>query len=422
MPTQPGNAQPQATQRQWTIMVYLAGDNDLEAFGRKDLAEMKVIGSTDAVAVVAQFDCMADSITRRYYLTRDRPLQEDCIAQLPEVNTGDPAALVDFVLWAARAYPAKRYALILWNHGAGWKDDDIYQVVQRQGATAQITRAQVRSLGTQRTRRALFATTLEKLVREAVQTERAILFDDSSADFLDNQEMRAVLQRIVQELGRPLDLVGCDACLMNMLEVAYQMRDLCHILVGSQEVEPGDGWPYDRLLAPLRENPALEPGELGRLIVQSYIDHYRTHHPDTAVTQSALNLAAVEPLADCVSALGSALQAALAAPAGLGRLFAALRSAQTFTDRDYIDLVHLCRLLTTDDQDEISRLAGQVASACALGGPLVAAEAHHGAAVANAGGLSIYLPVRTLSPLYRHLEFAQRHTWDEFLETLVNPR
>ena len=39
-------------------------------------------------------------------------------------------------------------------------------------------------------------------------------------------------KRAYAQLGRPVDLVGMDACLMTMLEVAYQIKDHARILVG----------------------------------------------------------------------------------------------------------------------------------------------------------------------------------------------
>ncbi len=42
------------------------------------------------------------------------------VEEIPEVNTGDPAALVDFTTWAMTSYPAERYALIIWDHGGSW--------------------------------------------------------------------------------------------------------------------------------------------------------------------------------------------------------------------------------------------------------------------------------------------------------------
>ena len=76
----------------WTVMVWMAGDNDLESFGDQDLAEMKRVGSTDDVNVVVQFD----SMQRRSHAPLPRQAERRCSTptssqELGETNTGDPA-------------------------------------------------------------------------------------------------------------------------------------------------------------------------------------------------------------------------------------------------------------------------------------------------------------------------------------------
>jgi len=86
---------------EWTFMVYMAGDNgkvfadgkrlmdDLEQYGWNNLAEMAAVGSTDKVAIVAQYDTLNANGTSRFYIdTSSRTGQ--LIATLPPVNTGDP--------------------------------------------------------------------------------------------------------------------------------------------------------------------------------------------------------------------------------------------------------------------------------------------------------------------------------------------
>ena len=109
------------------------------------------------------------------------------------------------------------------------------------------SRRELVSRATPRLRRTLFHTTRERLLQLDPQ-RRGIAYDDRSGDCLDNQELKRVLSAAHHLLGRKVDLVGMDACLMTMLEVAYQIRDHAQILVGSEEVEPGDGWPYDAVL------------------------------------------------------------------------------------------------------------------------------------------------------------------------------
>jgi len=131
--------------KRWTVMVYLAGDNNLDRAGVADLAEMKRVGSTHDVSVVAQFDRAGrKGLTNRYFLRKGTPLAEDVVTALGETNTGDPAVLRDFVAWAARDHPAEHYMLVIWNHGAGWDDANLYEGDYFGGAAPPVVRKGVR--------------------------------------------------------------------------------------------------------------------------------------------------------------------------------------------------------------------------------------------------------------------------------------
>ncbi|MEK7810288.1 MAG: clostripain-related cysteine peptidase, partial [Pseudomonadota bacterium] len=104
----------------------MAGDNSLDPEGVQDLKEMKKVGSTDKVNIVAQFDRAAGHVARRYYLRIGGIVTGDAVASLGTVNTGDPKFLNDFIRWGVKNYPADHYLLVLWNHGQGWDDTDIY--------------------------------------------------------------------------------------------------------------------------------------------------------------------------------------------------------------------------------------------------------------------------------------------------------
>ncbi len=169
-----------ATEKQWTIMVYLAGDNNLDSAGVTDLKEMKQIGSTEQVNVIAQFDRWGGTqATKRYYLRKGGVLAKDEVASLGETNMGDPNVLKDFLLWGVKNYPAQRYLAVLWNHGAGWDDTDIYRTAQRSlklnlkrrgeviaplrgPARGEVSIRRVRVVGSKRFRRALFSSTIER--------------------------------------------------------------------------------------------------------------------------------------------------------------------------------------------------------------------------------------------------------------------
>ena len=47
---------PITPKKNWTLLIYLARDNDLDAAGVNDLEEMKTVRSSAEVNVIAQFD------------------------------------------------------------------------------------------------------------------------------------------------------------------------------------------------------------------------------------------------------------------------------------------------------------------------------------------------------------------------------
>ncbi len=110
----PGRARARGSKKAWTVLVYLGGDNDLDAAGADDLDEMKSVGSTDDVDVVAQFDRAGETgRTHRYHLRNGTTLAQDRVGSLGETNTGDPAVLEDFLLWGAGTFPSERTLVVL---------------------------------------------------------------------------------------------------------------------------------------------------------------------------------------------------------------------------------------------------------------------------------------------------------------------
>lgn len=418
-----------AMQKDWTIMVYLAGDNNLDGAGVVDLAEMKAVGSGDRINVVAQFDRVGTKgETQRYYLRKGTTTAKDVVKKLGETNMGDPKVLEDFVTWAVASYPAQCYMLVLWNHGAGWDDANLYEGDVFSGATPPVARkkqplpqrgrargaalpmSQTRA-GLSHTRRALFRSTVQKAV-----SSRGIAFDDQAQDFLDNVELKRVMTGIKKRLGRKLDILAMDACLMSMIEVAYQMRDVAEVTVGSEETEPGDGWPYDRILKALAAKPAMGAEDLGKTIVTQYLASYKA---GDNVTQSAVSLKQTKALASAVHGLGKALQGALANGAGRSGLMTARAQVQEYSRPydDYCDLLDLCALLSRHVGD------AKVKSACdavkQAAGAAILASGFKGTAVDNSNGISIYFPKRRVSPLYKTLDFTKASGWDEFIAAYV---
>jgi hypothetical protein len=415
-------------------MVYLAGDNNLDDAGVADLTEMKTVGTTDHINIVAQFDRQAAGAqTRRYLLTKNQSLEKDAVESLGETNTGDPAVLIDFAQWAIKNYPAQRYLLVIWNHGNGWDDEDIYHaarhdlglnIVRRgqntgdgtEGKSVSIRR--VRVVGGPKFHRALFRPTITRAL-----TTRAIAYDDNAEDFLDNVELQKVLAAVRKKLRRKLDLLGMDACLMSMAEIGYQLRDQVALTVGSEETEPGDGWPYNTILRDLARKPKMSARDLSSLIVRRYIESYDSK---SNVTQAACDLAKSESLGNAVDGLALSLKAELAAPDVRNAILTARSQVQTYEKPEYVDLYDLCGLIAANCRSKkVGNACARVQQAITKGGYVVT-NGSRGPAVANSHGVSIYFPDRPtsisapISPLYGNLDFAKKLAWAGFLSAWLD--
>ncbi len=290
---------------QWLVLEYLAADNNLEGELLTDLGEMERVGSSPGVVeVLAQVDRSPgqDSSkgnwhgTRRYYVTRGtdpRRINSRLLADLGPTNTGDPRVLESFIRFGAQRYPARATALVLLNHGSGFYVPP--EMLSREGKASGHDNDSPSA--PRRRRRPVFHTTRERLL-EAPPASRGIAYDDGSGDCLDNQELKRVLATAHRLLGRKVDVVGMDACLMTMIEVAYQLRDHADVLVGSEEVEPGPGWPHAAILGDLTKSPTMTGAELGTSIVQRYAESYR--HGAEDATQSAIDLGQLDDLVEAV--------------------------------------------------------------------------------------------------------------------------
>src|SRR5262245_53376428 len=405
---------PKPAKKAWTIAVYMAGDNNLDPNAFLDLKEMKRVGSTAAINIVAQLDsASAGSKTTRYEVTKGANIPKDVKQKLGNQNTGDPKSLIDFISWVATNYPAEHYALVLWNHGQGWDDTDIF-AGERSGERR---RPRSNSL-----RHAFFRTTVKKVAaaaRHSNATTRAILIDDNSRDFLDNVEMQKVAKAAVAKFRGKIDLFGMDACLMNQLEVAYQLRQQTSFVVGSELTEPLDGWPYDSILGKLAKTPTMKSADLASIIVSDYIDSYKSE--GGPVTQSAVDIAKIDAVAAAVDALAVALIAAMEDAGAKNLIQIARLKTQRFDDNlnANVDLRDFCdRLTAASLPDAVKSAARDVGVAL---DSYVVKNGALGDRVANAKGVSIYFPQDEISPLYaKNLDFAQTNSWTKFLKAFLS--
>lgn len=376
---------------EWTVMIYLDSDNNLESAGINDINEMEIVGSSSDVNIVVQVDRIPYSVlaannqgyaddtsngnwtnTRRYYITQDFDpylINSDLISELGELNMGDPQTLVDFANWAITEYPAERYLLVIWNHGGGF-----------------------RSLN---------------LIKD-------IAWDDTSGgDKITMPELEYSLSAISAQMGKNIDIVGMDACLMAMTEVAYQIKDHADILVASEENEPNDGWPYDTILAQLVANPMMSSTQLATDIVDKYIYSY----PYGNVTQSAIDLSYMDTLTSQLSNLALAIMDDSLTLKS--KYILASTSSQYYGDPDFIDLYDFCsKVLIYSYNIQVKSIALSIQQT--LISSVVINSNYNGWSVSGSKGLSIYFPwyYAYNSNKYNSTNFARDTFWDEMLLSL----
>jgi hypothetical protein len=276
----------------------------------------------------------------------------------------DPSTLTSFVNWATINYPAEKYLLVLWNHGGGWREYNILT--------------------------------------------KGVIWDDTSGDFMTMAELVQGLDGI----NEGIDIIGFDACLMQMAEVAYEMNGLTNLpnyMVASQASEWGDGWPYDDILAHLLANPGMTGGTLCETIVDDFINYCGFEG-----TLSTLDFST--GTYDAYTVFNSFVTA-LMASSYQNEVAAARSSAQSysynngFRIKDLYDFAERIKNSVPDCQSEAQAVMNQV-------NDLVLYEAHTGSGVANSHGLSIYLPdnASEYDNDYDDLQFAIDTQWDEFLQ------
>lgn len=397
----------------WTFMVYLAGDNNLSTAGEKDLGEMSTVGSTADVNIVAEFDRIGNGHRTKRYHVQQGDANE--VADLGETDSGDPNVLLDFIDWTACNYPAERYALVLWNHGSGWKPSDIDSIAT-EVKTKDYNQREAGERSASPLGKIFFRTTMKTIFSLPTAGERAICEDDGTGHSLDTTELGKVLKKAVDRLGQPIDLLGMDACLMSNLGVAYQVRPYAQYMVASEELEPGDGWPYDAVLGELVVGPNMATADLAAHIVKAYVKSYVDENYPDPITQSALNLAKVGELAAPIDDLADALIDAL--PAVRSKIWEAQFNSVRFCHNTLWDISHFCEELEKlTANTPVASKAGAVRTALQPGAEeVVIAEAHNGAKVARCAGATIYLPAWNISRFYPDLNYAQDHRWLKMLE------
>lgn len=251
-----------------TAIIYMSGENSLATFVAEDTVEIVsgLRNIPDGTRVVIYIDDTKSS--RICAGTRTERLR---VAKTYDTNIssttdeGMSRVLNDII----GLYPAEHYSITFWSHGSGWT----------------------------------FPTTSVKNgVRKKAwgfdNGQRRGDYDSNSGPQMDPVTMREVLQRFPR-----FDYLFFDACYMQCVELAYELRGVTDYVIGSPAEIPGPGAPYEELLAAMCQVPADVEG-----IVNTYVDYYEDGREGPSYPGAELSLIRTSALGDLAEATAPIVQ------------------------------------------------------------------------------------------------------------------
>ncbi|MBN1178919.1 MAG: PKD domain-containing protein [Anaerolineae bacterium] len=370
---------------EWLFILYLAGDNNLYGRLRVALDRLEAAPVTPNVTIVALLDGPANGDTWRYHIQSGGNYRTGVNRWfMGEAAMDAPQTLVDFVTWARGYAPADHTLLAIADHGRG---------------------------------------------------TTGVAWDETSGDdqFLAVQtDLESALTTIAAGGSDPLDVLFLDACLMGLLETAYEVGPSADYLVASQNL----GWgffAYDEYAA--ATVPGTTPSQLAAAIAAIYNAHLATGLPGTI---SAIDLAQVDAVAAHTDLFAQALIDYIDTNSAHRAQVAELRAQVQTLDGDnamqlnpsapYVDLYHFGELAS----QAITHTAVVSAARDVMTSVSAAVVAHYAHSrpyhpnskkwnLDNTHGLAIYFPISDVCECSEYIDspdwrMTLQTRWDAFLQ------
>ena len=274
-----------------TVLVYMAGRNNLASIVNVDLNEMKQgskrLGSNDNLLVFVRRDKTEKmpwlARIKNGVVTDSVSLSDMGITSSDSENrASDPVVMEGVMRYAFSHYPAMdgNYGLVLWGHGSGWLMKD------------EVKRANSRAFGVDKG-------------------------EDGRALWMNIPTMANILR------GMPhLKFIMADCCNFMCLEVLYELRNVCDYIIGSPAEIPDQGAPYDEIVPDM-----FADGRFYTSIIDKYYQSVYGYLPLTAIQTNQM-----EQLAQATHKTMQAVQSNL--------------------NDDYADMTGLIHYYHTDDDSD----------------------------------------------------------------------
>jgi hypothetical protein len=325
----------------WKVLVYMAADNSLYPNAEIDLQQI-CRASSDDIVVLLQLDGPRAQQVSRYVC---RGGLKRLIWEAPDGYTDNRGKrLEDFLEWVGQTDSQEtKYLLVLWGHGAGL--DRVYLYKDPQDPPTPHAAPQLSVPDAKTTVYRLGSLDLGSL-QEYLEHAQEILNGANANRYLKDIELGVVLKAFAAKIGRKIDVLGLDACLMGMAEICHELRESVSIMVASDETIPKGSWPYDLILGDLSRHPGMDPCTLSAIAVSRFQERYAMEQHESRIELSSLDLSACDEFAKSMKEFVVELSATIEDGSASGKVLRARDIAQNPDEPTYIDIQTFCLELT----------------------------------------------------------------------------
>lgn len=245
---------------QWSVLVYLLADNDLDPYTAEDFQELKDGGSSASVNVLM----LVDRLYEPAYLYCIEDHEMVVLESLGEINMGDQATLEWFIEYSDTNFPAEHMILFFWDHGTPTGGVGV-------------------------------DTTLDGDSEPGTDW-----------DWLSHHEMISALE------GRHIDVIATDECSIGQMETLYEWAAKglsVDYVVASESYIGWRGFSYDKIVQALVLNPETDARELSLFIVEAFTELFSKppYMSEILTTQSVFDMSKMMALGDTVTAMANAI-------------------------------------------------------------------------------------------------------------------
>ena len=201
-----------------TVLVYVAGDNNLTSYFASDLEQM--MQGMKGVSSDNKLILFVDQQGKKPFFMQVENGDTLRLKTMPaELKSSDPETLYEALKYAAVNFPAESYGLVLWGHADGW-----------------ITRG---------------SDAAAHAAGRGAAPKRAYGIDETGRKtWMNIPGMAEALSRRLsdsQELAK-LRFIVADCCCFMCVENVYELRNCADCIIGSPAEIPGEGAPYHTLV------------------------------------------------------------------------------------------------------------------------------------------------------------------------------